>query len=65
MCFFEIVDIAVDPEFQEQGLGKQIMTYINHYLEQAAIVRSYVSMIVDKPDFYEILGYKLTYPDAQ
>ena len=64
-CFFEIVDIAVDPEFQGQGLGKQIMTYIDHYLEQAAMVGSYVSMIADKPDFYEKLGYKLTYPDAQ
>ena len=64
-CFFEIVDIAVDPNFQGQGLGKRIMSYIENYLDNAAMVGSYVSMIADKPEFYKKLGYKLTSPDAQ
>lgn len=64
-CFFEIVDIAVDPSFQGQGLGKKIMSHIENYLDQAAMVGSYVSMIADKPEFYKKLGYKLTSPEAQ
>ena len=64
-CFFEIVDIAVDPGYQGQGLGMKIMLKIDAYLEQATVEGSYVSMIADEPGFYEKLGYKLTAPDSQ
>ena len=64
-CFFEIVDIAVDPVYQGQGFGKKIMLKIDSYLEQAAMEGSYVSMIADEPEFYKKLGYKLTSPDSQ
>ena len=64
-CFFQIVDIMVDPDFQGQGLGKQIMAHIDRWLDSQALAGSYVSMIADKPEFYEKLGYKLTYPEAQ
>lgn len=63
-CFFEIVDIAVDPEYQGQGFGKEIMKYIDNYLDREAMEGSYVSMIADKPEFYERLGYKKTTPEA-
>ncbi|THB76762.1 MAG: N-acetyltransferase [Desulfobulbaceae bacterium] len=61
-CFFEIVDIAVLPEYQSQGLGKKIMTSIDAYLQSATYEGSYVSMIADQPEFYERLGYKRTSP---
>ncbi len=64
-CFFEIVDIAVEPLYQGKGLGKKIMLKIDSYLEQATMEGSYVSMIADEPGFYEKLGYKLTAPDSQ
>lgn len=64
-CFFEIVDIAVDPMYQGQGLGKKIMLKIESYLERATMEGSYVSMIADEPGFYEKLGYKLTAPESQ
>ncbi len=63
-CFFEIVDIAVDPEYQGHGFGKKIMLKIEKYLENSVMEGSYVSMIADKPDFYKKLNYKLTSPEA-
>ena len=64
-CFFEIVDVAVDPRYQGRGFGKEIMLKIDSYLEQATMECSYVSMIADEPEFYQKLGYKLTAPDSQ
>ncbi|WP_425427677.1 GNAT family N-acetyltransferase [Bowmanella denitrificans] len=64
-CNFEVVDIAVDPHYQGQGLGKQVMTYIDRYLAKAALAGSYVSMIADKPEFYQKLGYRLVAPNSQ
>ena len=64
-CFFEIVDIAVDPAYQGRGLGKRIMQHIDQFLQGAVMDGSYVSMIADEPQFYEKLGYKLTAPASQ
>ncbi|MCG7497354.1 GNAT family N-acetyltransferase [Vibrio sp. Of7-15] len=64
-CNFEVVDVAVDPDYQGQGLGRQIMEYIDNYLSSAALEGSYVSMIADEPAFYEKLGYKLVSPSSQ
>ncbi len=64
-CFFQIVDIMVDPDYQGMGLGKLVMEHIDRWLDSQALTGSYVSMIADKPEFYEKLGYKLTYPEAQ
>ncbi|MDX7985759.1 GNAT family N-acetyltransferase [Xenorhabdus sp. 12] len=64
-CFFQIVDIAVDPDYQGQGLGKTIMARIDAWLEAQALSGSYVSLIADKPEFYAKLGYQLTDPEAQ
>lgn len=64
-CFFEIVDIAVSPEYQGQGLGKIIMEHIDRYLAQAAYEGSYVSMVADQPAFYKKFGYKPVAPKSQ
>lgn len=64
-CNFEVVDIAVDPHYQGQGLGRQIMKYIDDYLAFATFEDSYVSMIADKPEFYEKLGYQPVAPKSQ
>jgi len=64
-CFFQIVDITVDPSYQGRGFGKKIMLKIDSYLKQAALEGSYVSMVADKPEFYEKFGYKLTAPNSQ
>ena len=64
-CNFEIVDVAVDPDYQGQGLGRKIMEHIENYLSSVVLDGSYVSMIADEPVFYEKLGYKLVSPSSQ
>ncbi|EJK2114106.1 GNAT family N-acetyltransferase [Vibrio navarrensis] len=64
-CNFEIVDVAVDPKYQGQGLGRKVMEHIDNYLASVALKGSYVSMIADEPEFYEKLGYKLVSPSSQ
>lgn len=63
-CNFEIVDVAVDPSYQGQGLGRKVMEYIDNYLYSVALEGSYVSMIADEPAFYEKLGYRLVSPSS-
>ena len=47
-CFFQIVDIAVDPAFQGRGLGKRIMAGLMAHV--ATLPKgAYVSLIADTP----------------
>ncbi|MCG7561343.1 MULTISPECIES: GNAT family N-acetyltransferase [Pseudoalteromonas] len=64
-CNFEVVDVAVDPAYQGQGLGRRVMESIDAYLSSVALPGSYVSMIADEPIFYEKLGYRLVAPKSQ
>lgn len=62
---FEIVDVAVDPDYQGQGLGKQIMTHIMNYLDENAPEGCYISLIADVPTLYEKFGFKRTAPRSE
>lgn len=44
---FQIVDIAVEPEHQGQGLGKRIMATLMQKLNSEAPAGAYVSLIAD------------------
>lgn len=46
-CFFVVVDIAVQPEFQKRGLGKRIMDALDAWLRANAPVSSNVSLFAD------------------
>lgn len=46
-CFFVVVDIAVQPEYQRRGLGKRIMTALDAWLRIHAPVSSNVSLFAD------------------
>ena len=46
-CFFVVVDIAVQPEFQKRGLGKRIMDALDAWLRANAPVSSSVSLFAD------------------
>ena len=63
-CFFQVVDIAVNPNFQGNGIGKIIMREIMNYLDKSVPKGGYVSLIADDPanNLYEQLGFKYTYP---
>lgn len=63
-CFFQVVDIAVEPTHQGQGLGKSIMNAIMHYVNTELPASAYVSLIADVPanKLYEKFGFKETAP---
>lgn len=63
-CNFEIVDIAVHPDFQRKGIGSQIMNALMGYLRSNAPASAYVSLIADEgaPALYEKFGFKPTAP---
>jgi GNAT superfamily N-acetyltransferase len=46
-CFFVVVDIAVQPEYQRRGLGKRIMTALDAWLRAHAPESSNVSLFAD------------------
>jgi GNAT superfamily N-acetyltransferase len=46
-CFFNVVDIAVEPEHQKRGLGKRIMQALDAWLRANAPVSSNVSLFAD------------------
>lgn len=46
-CFYQVVDIAVSPAHQGQGLGKRIMREIVGYLDTHVPPSAYVSLIAD------------------
>jgi ribosomal protein S18 acetylase RimI-like enzyme len=62
---FEIVDIAVDPGYQGQGLSRKIMEAIMAYLDREAPQGCYISLIADVPEFYEKFGFKRCAPKAE
>ena len=63
-CNFEIVDMAVHPDYQRQGLGTKIMGAIMAYIETTAPASAYVSLIADdhSPALYKKFGFKPTTP---
>ena len=62
---FQIVDVAVHPNYQGKGLGKRIMQELMKYLEKNASPNSYVSLLADGDAkyLYEKFGFKLSAPD--
>ncbi|ASS68541.1 MULTISPECIES: GNAT family N-acetyltransferase [unclassified Paenibacillus] len=63
-CFYQIVDIAVDPAYQGIGLGKLVMAHLTEYLDSHAPKGSYVSLIADVPAdrLYKQYGFDYTEP---
>ncbi len=63
-CFFQVVDIAVLPAHQGQGLGKRIMQAISAYLRDHVPESAYVSLIADGQAhrLYGQYGFALTAP---
>ena len=63
---FQIVDIAVDPDYQGQGYGRVILEKIMAYINSVAEKGTYVSLIADYPadKLYEKFGFKTTEPKS-
>ena len=65
-CFYQVVDIAVLPAHQGQGLGKLIMREIMQYIEQQVPASAYVSLIADgqAQQLYAQFGFTHTAPKS-
>jgi GNAT superfamily N-acetyltransferase len=63
-CVYQIVDVAVLPEHQRQGLGRQIMQTLMDYLHREAPPSAYVCLIADGPakHLYASFGFQPTAP---
>lgn len=63
-CFFQIVDIVLEPAHRGQGLGKAIMSSLMAHVETELPRTAYVSLIADVPanTLYEQFGFKETAP---
>ncbi|QUJ70422.1 GNAT family N-acetyltransferase (plasmid) [Photobacterium sp. GJ3] len=62
---FDIVDVAVDPAHQGNGLGRQIMECMMAYIDREAFPRSYVSLVADVPALYEKFGFQRVRPKSE
>ena len=65
-CDFGIVDVAVHPDYQGQGLGNLVMATIMSYLENNAPESAYVALIADdhSPALYSKFGFEPTAPKS-
>ena len=63
-CFFIVVDIAVAPALQGQGLGKRIMTALDGWLRANAPPSAVVSLVADgdAKHLYARFGFVETAP---
>ena len=64
--FYQVVDIAVEPEHQRRGLGKAIVGKIVDHLKRSAPSGAQVSLIADGTahHLYAQFGFKPTAPDS-
>lgn len=62
---FEIVDIAVDPEHQGNGLGRKIMQNLMFWFKQHVSAGSYITLVADVPELYEKFGFKNVRPESE
>ena len=64
--FYQMVDIAVDPAHQKQGLGKAIVATLMDELRRRAPSEAYVSLIADgeAKQLYAQYGFEPTAPAA-
>jgi GNAT superfamily N-acetyltransferase len=63
-CNYEVVDVAVHPDYQRQGLGRRIMAAVMAWLGEQAPESAYVSLIADhhSPVLYSKFGFEPTAP---
>ena len=56
---FYVGNVMVRPEYQSQGIGREIMVRIMAYVEQNAVPGALASLLAikDKEDFYEQFGF--------
>lgn len=63
---FEVVDIAVHPEYQRQGLGRRVMDAVMAFIHETAPESAYVDLIADhhSPALYRKYGFEPVAPKS-
>ena len=56
-CFVQVVDIAVLPKYQGNGLSRIIMTKIMSYIHSSVPLDCHVTLLSDVDFLYEKFGY--------
>ncbi|WP_435180250.1 GNAT family N-acetyltransferase [Halorussus sp. AFM4] len=64
-CFYQVVDIAVHPDHQGQGLGTRVVDALLDYCREDAPDSAYISLLADVDGFYERFGFEATAPDSK
>lgn len=59
---FQVVDIAVAPEYQGRGLGRRVMEELVSWLDTNAPPSAYINLIASEPGFYERFGFESCAP---
>lgn len=61
---YEIVDMAVDPDYQRRGHGYRIMVALMDYINENAKESAYVCLLADDgaPALYKKFGFDFTAP---
>ena len=64
--FFQVVDVAVVPEHQGEGLGAMVMDALMSWLRDNAPTDAYVQLIAEEGAvrFYEIYGFRVRTPEG-
>ncbi|WP_440874571.1 GNAT family N-acetyltransferase [Thalassotalea sp. PLHSN55] len=64
--YFYIQDVIVSQDYQQQGLGKKLMTAIEAYIQAHAVKGATVGLLAakGKEAFYQQFGYQLRPNDA-
>lgn len=59
--YFYVQDVVVDPDYQKQGVGRALMSEIEHYLSDSAKKGSTIGLLAakGKESFYSRYGYTL------
>lgn len=64
--FFQVVDVAVVPEYQGEGLGAMVMDAVMLWLRDNAPAGSYVQLVAEEgaTGFYERYGFRIRTPES-
>ena len=62
---FQICDMTVVSEWQNQGGGTMIMNALMAFIEKQNVDRAYINLIADVDNFYEKWGFKSTDPESK
>ncbi|HJR72174.1 MAG TPA: GNAT family N-acetyltransferase [Luteimonas sp.] len=65
-CFFTIVDIAIVPELQGQGLGRRVMVALDAWIQKNVPESAYVTLVADGDAkyLYRKFGFEESAPIA-